>query len=47
MSLKETYIDLPCVTSIDGREKRGAIKVYKNKPPKLRFRDGRFSADFV
>ena len=40
MNLQETYIDLPCLTGVDGREFRGQMRVFKNKPPKLRFKPG-------
>lgn len=40
MNYVSTYIDLPCLTGIDAREKRGQMQVWKNKPPKLRFKPG-------
>jgi hypothetical protein len=38
--LQDKWIDQPSTTTLQGRERRPQIRVWKNKPPKLRFRPG-------
>lgn len=40
MKLQETWIDEPSITTLQGQKQRGRVRVWKNKPPKLRWKPG-------